>query len=311
MKRAWRTWVQMWDLREHPRSMALIRVAIGLVMLWDLLQVATLGLVDPLLGVEGAGGLSPTHRTPTPAFWALWTEGMASAPTLLYGGLVATTLLYTAGVLTRPAMVGFVLLSAQWEWMLPGASRGIESMIRIVLLILACSDSDRWLSLTAWWKTGSVWGDGQSVPAWPRHLIVAQLVLMYFLAGVQKFGLDWTPVGQFSALYLIVQDPSIANADYGWMASQPFYALTQLGTAVTVLWEWSTPVLIVAYWYRFTADRGGAVRDFFNRWRIHWWWAGIGVVFHVGIALLMELGIFPAAMLSFYFAFLHPDEIAR
>ncbi len=309
MSRAWRTWVAMWDLREHPRSMALIRVTLGLVVLWDLLQVGRLGLVEPLMGTAEAGGLSLTLRTPSPAPWAQLLPASPAAAWALYGGLVGSALLFTVGVMARPAMVLFALLSAQWEWMLPPASRGIESLIRIVLLILACSGSDRWLSVDAWRRTGSPWGDGAPVPAWPRHLVVVQLALMYFLAGVQKFGLDWSPAHGFSALYLILQDPMIANGDYRWVAAPPWYTLTQVGTAVTMAWEWSAPIVLLAYWYRFTADRPGRVRAWFNRWRIHWWWAAIGVGFHLAIAALLELGIFPAAMLCTYFAFVHPDEL--
>lgn len=308
---AWATWVRLWDLVEHPRSLAAVRVCLGLVMLWDLGQVARLGLVVPLLGLEEAGGLSASLRSSSPAPWALLLPATAASAWVLWGGLFTATLAYTAGVLARPAMFAFVLLSSQWEWQLPDASRGIESLIRIVLLILACSESDRWLSVRAWRETGSIWGDGRPVPAWPRHLIVAQLVLMYFLAGVQKFGLDWSPAQNFSALYLILQDPAIANARYDWLQNEPWLVITRAGTAGTIAWEWASPLLLLAFWYRFTPERPGALRAAFLRWRVHLVWAAIGVVFHLGIAATMALGIFPFAMLSCYFAFLHPDELAR
>lgn len=309
MSRAWKTWVAMWDLKEHPRSLAAIRVVLGLVLLWDLLQILRLGLVVPLMGLETYGGFSPTLRTAFPAPLATVLPETPASAWLLWGGLTACAALFTAGLGTRAALVGFVLLSAQWELQLPGASRAIESAIRIVCLVLAFSDSHRTASVDAWLRTGSWWGDGEPVGAWPRHLIVLQLVLMYWLAGLQKFGLAWSPAENFSALYLILQDPTLANADYRWLAEPPWYPLTQIGTAGTMVWEWSAPLLLLAYWYRFTADRPGRVRAIVNRWQLHLVWAAIGVLFHVGIAATLELGIFPSAMLAFYFAFVHPDQL--
>jgi hypothetical protein len=157
-------------------------------------------------------------------------------------------------------------------------------------------------------KTGSIWGDGQQVPAWPRHLIVVQLVLMYFMAGIQKFGVAWTPFGSYSALFLILQDPAIANADYSWLAAPPWYQFTQLSTFVTILWEYASPVILWSFWCRHTADRGGRIRMFTLRYPPHLIWAGIGVVFHFGIAISLDLGIFPWAMLATYAAFIHPDQ---
>lgn len=310
LRGAWQTWVRIWDLKEHPRSMALIRVCLGLVMLWDLGAVARLGLVPALMGTEAAGGLSATFRSGAPALWAQLVPQQPGSAWALWVAMVAATVLFTVGLAARPAMVAFVLLSAQWEWQLPEASRGIESLIRIALLILAFSESDRWLSVRAWRETGSVWGEGRAVPAWPRHLMVVQLVLMYFLAGVQKFGLDWSPAHNFSALYLILQDPAIANARYDWLLDEPWLTVTRVGTAGTMAWEWAAPLLLLAYWYRFTPERPGRVRAFVLRWRLHLVWAAIGVVFHLGIALTMALGIFPFAMLACYFAFVHPDELA-
>ena len=41
---------------------------------------------------------------------------------------------------------------------------------------------------------------------------------------------------------------------------------------------------------------------------IEWVWIGIGAVFHLGLALTTELGIFPWAMLALYPAWVHPDD---
>ena len=67
-----------------------------------------------------------------------------------------------------------------------------------------------------------------------RRLMILQLVAMYFLAGVQKTGIHWYPMGHFAALYFILQDPAIAKHDFRWLAHPPWFQLTQLGSAITV-----------------------------------------------------------------------------
>ena len=56
----------------------------------------------------------------------------------------------------------------------------------------------------------------------------------------------------------------------------------------------------------------GAVYDeefFFLRFDVRLWIVAVGAILHVGIAVTMQLGIFPWAMLALYPAFFHPDEL--
>jgi hypothetical protein len=76
-----------------------------------------------------------------------------------------------------------------------------------------------------------------------------------------------------------------------------------------MVWEWSALLVLVAFHYRMTPERGGRLREWTLRYRPHLWWLTIGVFFHLGIALTLSLGIFPWAMLATYIAFVHPDEL--
>ena len=311
MKRWWRGWVALWSYQEHPRSLALIRVCLGLCVLWDQAWIGLLDLVVPLFAPHEAGGFAEVLQRPYVGLWYQWLPAVPASAWLLWVGLIGSTLCWTLGLYTRPALLLFVLLSAQSAWVIPNADRGIDILIRNLCLVLCASRCDGWLSLDAWRRTGSVWGDNGVVPAWPRHLIICQLVGMYFLAGIQKFGVHWSVFGNYNALFLILQDPAIANADYHWLQHQPWLAITRIGTAMTVLWEWSAPLILWSFWCRHTQARPGALRAWTNRVRPHLWWAGIGVFFHIGIALTMDLGIFPFAMLATYWAFVHPNSLAR
>jgi len=181
-------------------------------------------------------------------------------------------------------------------------------LLRNAMLILALSSSGKVWSVDARLRTGSWSGDGEEHPAWPRHLLVLQMAVVYAMAGVQKVGLTWWPMGGLSALYIVLQDPAVARFDPGPLAT--FYPVTQLATAATMVFEWGALLLPLAYWYRATPDRPGRLRRWMNRLRFRDAWVAIGVALHLGIALSMNLGVFPFGMLALYPAFFHPDELS-
>ncbi len=180
-------------------------------------------------------------------------------------------------------------------------------LIRNVIFLLAFSSAHRVWSLDARIRTGSWRGDGRPVPAWPRYLLIIQLVILYFTAGVQKVASSWTPFGGFSALYIAMRDPAFAMGPQPWLDT--LYPATQLLTASTWLWEWAAPLLLLSLYYRDTRERPGRLRTVLNRLSFRTNYLLIGVVFHVGTALTLQLGIFPWAVISIYPACFHPDEL--
>ena len=107
---------------------------------------------------------------------------------------------------------------------------------------------------------------------------------------------------------IILQDPIFATADYAFLGHPLIYPFTQLGTAVSHLWEWTFPVILLAFHFRDTRHRPGRLRHFFNRWDVRLWYVALEVIFHVLLGLTLQLGIFPLAMLALYPAFFHPLE---
>ena len=304
-------WVRVWDQREDPRVLALLRISVGLVLLWDLCSVAWLDLAEVLWSPQEAGGLPSNvlQRSPTPVLFRL----LPATPTTAvwtFRVLLAALLAWTVGLGTRVAGLVTLLLYAQLAMVLPLGDRGIDMMLRNVLLILLFSRSHATLSVDAWLRTRSWTGDEALVPSWPRHLVALQLVVMYFMAGIQKTAIAWTPLGGWTALHTILQDPHVARfADGPWLDTlSPFL---RLGTGATEVFEITAPLMLVVYHLRLTHDRGGRARAFVKRWRPHWAWIAVGVALHVGIAVTMNLGIFPYAMLALYWAWLHPDELPR
>ena len=301
-------WTALWDHREHPRVIALVRVVLACSLLADFLRIQQLDMVVTLFGPHTEGGINNALERPVIPPLYRWFPASASTAVLVHAGVCLSALTFALGLFTRASGLLLLLLHAQLALVLPLGDRGIEMLMRNVLLILLFSQSHRCYSIDAWRKTGSFAGDATPIPAWPRHLVILQLVVVYGFAGFQKTGLDWTPMGEFSALYIVLQDPAIALFDHSRWTSN-LYLGTQVATAMTMLFEVSAPLLLLVYHFRTTPEKGGRVRKWVLAHNPHYWWMGFGACLHIGIACTMALGIFPWAILGLYLAFLHPDEI--
>lgn len=283
MTGAWRAWVELWDRREDAAALALVRIGVGLVMLFDYLELWRLGLVDVLFTTDG---IATAHDG-----WgaALGPHALVLVATLAAAGVAL-------GALTRVACVVLVLASAQLAHLSPNADRGIDIILRIVVGVLAFSRSHARWSVDALVRAKLLGRPyDRDVPAWPRYLLLAQLVWIYFSGGLNKGGAAWGPHGGFLALANVMADPHVARFDPAWIdAVLPF---TRVATALTMLFELGAPLYLLAY------ARG---------WRrVRWAWIALGIGFHAGIAVTMQLGIFPWGMLALYPVLLRPDEIAR
>lgn len=306
----WNRWVKLWDTYEHPRVLALFRILLAAVILYDFLYIWQLDLVMPLFATEALGGFTDPLKHSFPPHFYQWfpaTEWTARGLHLTIV-LSATSLLF--GFFTRTSALILMLAWAQHALIAPMSDRGIDMLCRNLLFLLMFSPAGKVWSADAVWETGRLGGDGRHHPAWVRHLVIVQVLAMYFTAGVQKGGLGWLPMGHFSALYTITQDWGVTRGNWSWLANQPWFFFTQVSTAVTMVWEISTPIMALFYWYRATPERPGRLRAWTNRYHLHLWWLSVGVIFHLGIHILLDLGIFPWAMLATYVCFLHPDELA-
>jgi hypothetical protein len=302
-------WVRFWDQREAPHTLGVIRFLVGLIAFIDFLDIGRRGLVLTLFAPLETGGLADVFaRTSSIPLIYQWFPAEPATAIGLYAMICLALFCVMVGFAARFWALVAVLLWAQFAGILPPADRGIDILLRNVLLILACSGAGESLSIDAWRRRGHWLGDGRTVASWPRLLIVFQLILMYTSAGIQKVGLAWTPLGDFSALYIILQDPAIANSHYEWLGAGLAYRITQMGTALTVLWECATPGLLYLFYLQRHPTKGLWLRRWIRPARLVGGWIGFGVIFHLGIALTMRLGIFPWAMLALYPGFLSGDS---
>ena len=301
-----RAWVDLWDGRESASSLALVRLLLGLALLGDYLSMGFRGLVVPLLTTGADGGLAPRPGA-DPSLWQAAVGVGPDAAWWLWGSLVVASSMVASGLFTRASAGVLLLLSAQLADILPAGDRGIDMLSRNVLMILLFAGGGQALSVDALWRR---WRGQEplDVGRWARRLLLLQLVAMYWTAGVQKYAQHWWPWGRFSALWVIWQDwPMSSVAADPWLHTAAAWRFSQLATALTIGWEVSFP-LILWFWYLLgTQERGGPLRAWVARWRPDLWYVLLGVVFHLGIAVWLDLGVFPWAMLALYPAFLTPE----
>ena len=298
----WRGWM---DRREPPLTLGLLRLLLGALLVIELLDEARLGLAAPLRLAAEDGGLlaaplldgAALGLSPGAAAWAFFGVQLACAAGLLLG------------LAPRASALGWVLLSAALSRALPQADRGVDMLLRNVILLLAAAEAGAALSLPAALRRQLLGPLGLRIPAWPRQMIVLQVILVYCSAGWSKLASPWTPVGGWSALSLSAQDPAYARLPAAWVvAAGP---LTQLATALSWLWEWSAPALLLAVYFRDTRTRPGHLRAAFNRLHLLWLSLGLGAAFHLGTHLMLRIGAFPFVMIVLYVAFIHPDRLVR
>ncbi len=302
MKRRWRALVRLLSRREQGTSLALFRIAVALVMLYSVLTVVLHGLTYVLWVDRAYGGM----RTVRPGFWLLGLFGEVT-PTVM-GGLIAVSLFSSVAMLLGWGGRATTLL-ALWSYRSVStagmSSGGYDSMIFDAAWLLVLSQSTATLSLDTKLRTGR-WSSSRRIPAWPRYLVILQLVVVYLATGLQKASASWFAADGYSALYWFLQDPTWIRFNTEWTVAG--YVLTQLATFVTWHFEVGAPLLLLAYYYRYTAGRAGRVRAWFNRISSRKIFAAIGISMHLGILLLLDMGPFSFISISYYLCLLRPAE---
>jgi hypothetical protein len=303
-------WVQFWDLREPADSLAVLRIGLALVVLCDFAAVGRFGLVAPLWAPIEDGGIGPAaYAAPSCWFYEVFGASAFNAGLLFTLACVATASL-CIGWCTRSSALALLLAYSQLAQLSPASDRGIDTLLRNVLIILVFAPSGATFSADARLRTGR-WISDARVVAWPRYLIVVQLIVMYFSAGMQKQSQAWTSLGGYSALYLVLHQPHYAafSLPHEWLVT--FSPVLRISTFVSV---WFERLSIFVPWLmrlRATRDRPGRLRAVVNRTHLLEIWVVLGITFHLGLALTLQLGIFPWGCIALYPAFFPPESIRR
>lgn len=294
---AWRRWVALLDEREGAHALAVARMIAGTTLAGHLVATWLAGVPAAVWVDVEHGGYFRMDES-----WIAWAGGATPG---VVAAMVAVTALASAllavGAFTRIASViawlGFARL-CDLNWQTGGSSD--ELLVNVLFLLMLSGCGNAW-SVDAWRRGGE-----REALAWPRRVLVLQLVIVYFATALQKVSSSWVPGGPLDALWYILQQPTWQKHDMTWLA--PLFPVTQLATLVTWLFEMGAPLLIVALWLRRTEARGGRLRAIFARVRFRTTYLAIGFALHLGIWATLEVGPFLGGILALYAACFRPGE---
>lgn len=304
LRRWWAAWVSLLDRRETGEALALFRVAVGVVVAWVVLSQIVTGIGEIVWVDRAHGGYRALGGGPTLVRWLGGpTPGVIRA---LMAVTASSAIALTLGLGGRLAafvtLQGYIALHR-----LDGnASGSSDILVTNALWLLVLARSTATLSVDCRLRTGRFVSD-EEVHAFPRYLGILQLVVMYWSTGMQKVSVYWFPAGSYSALYYILQQPTWQRFSMTWAAHA--YPITQLATAMTWLWEVSSPLLLLVYFLRDTRERGGRLRRWANRFDLRLAWALVGLALHLMIFAAMDVGHFSQISLAFYLCLFHPAEL--
>jgi vitamin K-dependent gamma-carboxylase len=261
--------------RESPLSLAVLRIAYGMTMFWQLSL-----LEDYIVGELAHSRFFVTydffHWVRLPG-----AEALGWMFPLLYVAAAAVAL----GLFFRPAIV---VLTVGWTWLFlscRGHYTNHYYLFCLLGMMLAASGADRALSIDRR-RRGSGGRMPGSVPGWQIDVFKAQVVLVYFFGGVAKLEADWL-TGWPMRIWLA------ERSDYAWVGWLFHYDATALAMA------WAGTLFDLVIGFALWNDRT-------RRWAV----APL-LFFHLLNAYLWDIGTFPWFMLGATTIFFPPDWPAR
>lgn len=299
----WARFVALMARREAGTTLALFRAAVGLILLYEVADLWLTGAWDLLLVPLDEGGIDDLRGS----HWLVRLLGGPTAATLRWLGVLVATgaTLVAVGLGTRVAALVTLFSAQALLYAHPGSGGGHDRMLIIALGYLVLARSDTTLSAACRLRTGN-WTCEDLVPAWPRLLMVYQLVLIYTATGLSKLGAEWWPHGDYLAVYRAMLHPWFARGDHAWVAW--IAPLLQLGAAVTVPFEvgW----LLVLFWLSWR-HRTTGLRARIGRLPVREVWVTMGIVLHGTLWAMLDLGPFSAITIAWYLNLYAPEELTR
>jgi len=268
----WLPWpLERWRWLTEPiraERVAVLRIGVALVLLLDI-GTTILPYATELYGPDVVVKQSVGWR------WSLLSGSPVDR--ILHAALwlwIATTASLLVGFCSRISAVLAWLLATSFANLNPTIANAGDEIRGILLFYLMLSPCGTAWSIDAWRRrTASpvfIW-------PWPLRLLFLQLVLIYCTNGLTKLlGPQWRAG---DSLYYVLTDLTLTRWSYVQIPLP--YALTRFLTWLVLAWEVGFPLWVLLRWTR----------------AIALW---MGVAFHAGIFIVLELGMFGPYMLCFY-----------
>jgi vitamin K-dependent gamma-carboxylase-like protein len=289
VRRALAAWDRFWFASQSVSTLAVIRIAYGLLLLgW----AGAIG--GDLLAFFSNEGILPTPPDPLgPGAWGLLgTFSGNGAVVVAYSALVVSALMLTLGLQTRvAAVVAFVTVLALMRrnpWVLDSG----DLLIQGTAFYLALAPSGAALSADRWLATrngkGEFWAFPRRAP-WVLRLLQVQLSILYLSAFWQKTGGEKWRDGTAVSYALQLGDLQRLPVPDELTTS---VLVTNVLTFGTLAVELALGILV---WNR----------------TLRPWVLLAGVALHLGIDYAIRVGFFSYAVLLLYLAFIPPERMDR
>ncbi len=293
-----------WDRREPAHAVAIVRIVFGLAIAAHMGRMWSTGAWRWVWQGPADGGVVKLLRTPIDWIGGPTPENVEAV--LALG--IASGLCFALGLFTPLANLALAFCWAALTGLGPGAGGSYDFLGGAVLWVLLFSGCGGAWSVDAAIRA-RLGRPPATAHAAARWLLCWQIVVMYDSTAWHKLSSGWVPWGSLDVLWYVLQQPTWHRFEMGWIA--PFYPLTQLGTLTTWCFEHSSPLLLLAAWFRHTRARGGWLRAQFNRVDFRLPYLAFGVLLHTLIELTLEVGSFSLFTLGLYAACFSGDEVRR
>jgi hypothetical protein len=290
LRRAHRAWSDYWFAGVDARSVGLMRVLLGILLIWS--QLSYLPEFTDIIGPEAF--VEARHTTRNFDWKRLNVYAFAETTEqarLIHLAFLAPMVAFTLGLGGRfmglVSLAGLVSLHHANPWMQNGGDR----ILRVWVLSLMLVPCTRALSLDAWIRARRGKALIPTVPVTTHRVIQLQTIIIYGMSGLDKAeGSTWR---EGTAVYYALSNlnfnriPGLLDGILAW---RPAQFMMQLQTWTTLVWELLFPILVL-----FAPTRLLAVV--------------LGVVVHTGIGALVMVGSFSLAIMWTYLSFLDPATL--
>jgi hypothetical protein len=291
-------WFRLWHVPVRAERLGLMRLLLGLALLSE----QFFQFLPNLPELYGPHGISPAGLRTSGWLadwrWTLLFFSTDDLPTvyLVFWLWVAATAAFTAGLFTRFASIAVWLLTLAFINRTRFLLNSGTDMMQIALFLLMLSPCGQALSVDAWLRpqagprSGNAADGPAYTPPWAVRLIQFQLIIVYFSSGLLKLqgnpGLFEGTWYEGSSVHYTLNFVDRARWAYAQFPL-PFW-FTALLTYTTLAWEALFPFLLFTRPTRCLA-------------------LVMGVLFHVGIFIVLDLGWFCLYALCYYAVWV-PDE---
>ena len=284
--RASAAWRRFWFEPEETSTLALVRIAFGLVVLfWTLSLIGDSGEFFTSSGVLPATGF-PGEAA---ASWGLLDlfEGQL-AVTVLLVVLTLASLCLIVGQDTRIAAVVVFIGVLSLERRNPFIFNSGDGLIKVIAFYMMFAPSGESLSLDRRRRAPEAFWSFPARAPWALRLMQVQLSILYLASVWAKLAGETWNSGTAVSYALRLEDLQRFEPPAAFATSELVSNLLSYGTLAI---EASIGVLV---WNR----------------RLRPWVLALGVGMHLGIELTLRVGFFGVALFVLYIAFLPPDAVS-